>query len=217
MTVEGLVIWGAAGHAKVVRDALGPNAPEVCAVFDNRDLDAPFDDVPLYTGHDALERWLAQRGDPSRIGFVVAVGGDRGRDRIALQQKLTGSGMSPYSVVHPRAFVASGAVCAPGSQVLAMAAVCEAATVGPQSIVNTAATVDHEAELGAGVHIGPGAHLSGLVRVDDFAFVGAGAVVLPRVHVGAGATIGAGAVVLHDVPPGTTVVGNPARELRKPT
>lgn len=46
------------------------------------------------------------------------------------------------------------------------------------------------------------------------ASIGSGAVILPGITIGEGATIGAGAVVTRDVPPGATVVGNPARPLR---
>lgn len=45
--------------------------------------------------------------------------------------------------------------------------------------------------------------------------IGGGAVILPGVTVGAGAMVGAGAVVTKDVPPGVTVVGNPARILER--
>jgi serine O-acetyltransferase len=50
----------------------------------------------------------------------------------------------------------------------------------------------------------------------DEVFVGAGARVLGPVSIGAQAAIGANAVVLHDVPPGATAVGVPARIVRKP-
>ena len=41
--------------------------------------------------------------------------------------------------------------------------------------------------------------------------VGTGAIVLGAIDIGDGARIGAGSVVIHDVPPGATVVGIPAR------
>jgi UDP-2-acetamido-3-amino-2,3-dideoxy-glucuronate N-acetyltransferase len=50
-------------------------------------------------------------------------------------------------------------------------------------------------------------------RVCRGASIGAGAVILPGVTIGEGAMIGAGAVVTKDVPPGETVVGNPAVRL----
>jgi len=45
--------------------------------------------------------------------------------------------------------------------------------------------------------------------------IGANATILCGVTIGEFATVGAGAVVTKDVPPRTTVVGNPARILRK--
>lgn len=49
------------------------------------------------------------------------------------------------------------------------------------------------------------------VLVGRGATVGAGAILMPGIQIGEGALIGAGAVVVKDVPPGITVVGNPAR------
>ena len=47
------------------------------------------------------------------------------------------------------------------------------------------------------------------------AAIGSGAILLAGVTVGENATVGAGAVVTKDVPPDATVVGNPARILKK--
>jgi maltose O-acetyltransferase len=49
------------------------------------------------------------------------------------------------------------------------------------------------------------------VRIGSNVWIGGGAIVLPGVSIGDDAIVGAGSVVTRDVPPGTTVVGNPAR------
>ena len=51
--------------------------------------------------------------------------------------------------------------------------------------------------------------------VADRASLGSGAVIMAGVTIGEGALIGAGAVVTHDVAPGTTVAGVPARALER--
>jgi serine O-acetyltransferase len=43
--------------------------------------------------------------------------------------------------------------------------------------------------------------------------IGAGAKILGNIEVGKGAKVGAGSVVLRDVPPHTTVAGDPALEM----
>ncbi len=49
--------------------------------------------------------------------------------------------------------------------------------------------------------------------IEPGASLGSGAVILGGLRIGAKAVVGAGAVVNRDVPPGATVVGNPARAL----
>ena len=80
--------------------------------------------------------------------------------------------------------------------------------------VNRSASVGHDVVLDAYVTLGPAAVLAGGVTARA-AFVGAGAVCAPNVAIGANSVVGAGAVVVRDVPPDTTVIGNPARVLRR--
>ncbi len=52
-------------------------------------------------------------------------------------------------------------------------------------------------------------------RIRRRANIGSGAVIMCGIEIGEGALIGAGAMVTRDVPPGATVVGNPARALAR--
>ena len=53
------------------------------------------------------------------------------------------------------------------------------------------------------------------VVVERDVWIGSNATILPGVRVGAGSVIGAGAVVTKHVPPGTVVMGVPARSVRE--
>lgn len=181
------------------------------AIFDNRDVPSPFIDVPIYHGRSGLDEWASGYLGAQPVHACVAVGGDKGADRLELLQWLDECGYPPLTVVHPRAYVATDAVLGRGCQVLVFAAVCASARLGDAVIVNTAASIDHDCILGDGVHVGPGARLAGEVIIDEYAFIGTGAVVLPRVRIGARAIIGAGAVVTTDIPKGAIVTGNPAK------
>jgi len=55
----------------------------------------------------------------------------------------------------------------------------------------------------------------GRIIVENCASIGAGCVILSGIAIGEGAVIGAGSVVTKSVLPNTTVVGNPARKIKK--
>lgn len=205
------VLWGSAGHAKVLAEAIALRGGQVVALFDNREVSPALPDVPLYLGEEGFQSWAEVAGDLRGVLGLAAIGGQRGRDRLAIQQLFRRRGLSLPCLIHPRAVVSSSARIGAGSQVLALANVAADVHLGEACILNHCASVDHECILGDGVHLAPGATLCGCVTLADNVFIGAGAVVLPRLSIGADAVIGAGAVVTRDVPAGTTVVGNPAR------
>jgi maltose O-acetyltransferase len=98
------------------------------------------------------------------------------------------------------AFIARTAYVDPGFPWLIT--VGEEATLGPGVII-----LAHDASMQRHVR----RTLIAPVLIGRRAFIGAGAIILPGSRIGDNSIVGAGAVVSGDVPPGSVVVGNPAR------
>lgn len=206
-----ILIIGAGGHGQVVADIFRARhasqlvSDRVGFVDDDRArLGCVFVDSPVLGT-------LAQVHEIAHDAVIVGVGDNATRSKIFHRYLAAGERIA--TAEHPRSIVAADVAIGSGSMLCAGAIVNTGAAIGRNVIVNTGATVDHHSILGDHAHIAPGVHLGGEVVVDEGALVGIGAIVLPRVRIGAWSTVGAGAVVTADVPPGTTVVGVPARVL----
>lgn len=206
------VLWGSAGHAKVLNDAICYRGSKVVALFDNSPAaTSVLKGTPLIGGPDTFISWMGSQPNDLEIFGLIAIGGSRGSERIKMQNFMADYGVRIEPFIHPLSHVSTSARLGPGAQVLAMSSVAADANVGSACIINHKASVDHECEIADGVHVAPGATLCGCVTVEANAMIGAGAVVLPRLRIGASSIVGAGAVVTRDVPPNTTVMGNPAQ------
>jgi sugar O-acyltransferase (sialic acid O-acetyltransferase NeuD family) len=211
-----LIIWGGTGQAKVVRPLIEDHGCRVIAIFDDTPgLTPPFEDVPLYQGWVDFPGWISEQEKRDDIGFCLAIGNPHGRVRMRFHKRLIDAGLEPVTIAHPSAQIAANAIIGSGCQFMAGAIVNPEAIVGDQCIINTKASIDHECVLEDGCELAPGATLCGLVKLETNAWICAGATVLPRITIGADAIVGAGAVVVRDVPPGTTVIGTPARPMAR--
>lgn len=193
----GIYLYGASGHAKVIKDIIEANGNQVLGYVD--------DNVEL----NEFESLEVSHTASGRSPLIISIGNNRIRKRIAESLE------SDYeTAVHPTASVSPSATIGKGSVVMAGAIINSSAIVGNHCIVNTGVSVDHECELGDYVHLSPHATLCGNVRVGEGSWIGAGAVVIQGIKIGKWSIVGAGAVVTHDVPDYTEVVGVPARPVK---
>jgi UDP-perosamine 4-acetyltransferase len=208
-----IVLIGGGGHARVVADII-----ELIGVYSIIGFTELRQESLLagrglpYLGNDEVLSELIEKGITNA---AIGVAGFNNNLRRNLYSRCLNLGFDLPTLCHPRAIVARGASIGAGTVIMAGSIINPGVTVNENVIINTGAIVEHDCMIGHTAQIGPGAILCGNVTVGEEAFIGAGACIIQGVNVGAGAFIGAGAVVTKDVPPGVTVVGNPARIIRR--
>ncbi len=150
--------------------------------------------------------------------FNVLIADVRIRQRIATECERLG--MRPFTIRSASAEVHSTARIADGAVLCQFTFVSANARVGRHFHLNHHGYVSHDCTIGDFVTFAPGVGCNGTIVIEDLAYVGSGVVIRQgtptrSMRIGARATIGMGAVVLDSVPSDATVIGNPARVLRK--
>lgn len=207
-----VVVWGAAGHAKVAADILRRMEYDVVGFIDEvepgRQGELFFSSTVL-GGADVVESLLARGVRRAFVGF-----GNNLR-RLLVGERLASCGFELVQAIHPTAVLGSEVALGAGSMLAAGAIINPSTSIGNHVIVNTRASVDHDCVVEDGAHVGPGVTLGGHVHVGRAAWIGIGATILDHKCIGAGAIVGGGAVVVDDIPEDVVVVGVPAKILKR--
>ena len=206
---------GAGGHAKVVIDILRlTGLYELFGLLDpKRKLWGTLVEGVTVLGDDELLSELCRQG--VRHAFIgLGTTGDT-RPRQRLYEKVLSMGFQIIEAIHPRAIITDSVEVSQGPTIMANSVINAATRLGANVIVNTGAIVEHDCIIEDHVHIASGAHLASTVYVGEGAHIGIGASILQAIKVGQHSVVGAGAVVVRDVPDNVTVVGVPARLLKR--
>lgn len=208
---EGLLIYGASGHAKVVIDIVEKEGKyRISGLLDDDESlhGESFYGYSIIGGGEQLEQKIY-----AHCKLFIAVGSNQARHRLYERYKTYEYEFA--RIVHPSAQIGRGVSIGLGAVIMAGAVINADTVIGQQVIINTGATVDHDCVIGDFAHISPGVHLAGGVIVGKFSHLGIGTSVIPKIKVGENVIIGAGTAVVDDIPDNVTAFGVPARVIKR--
>ncbi len=150
--------------------------------------------------------------------FNIAVADSKAREGHA--GRCVKAGAEPLGLRAAESIVYDHNEIAEGAILCANTIVTSNAKIGKYFHANIYSYVAHDCVIGDYVTFAPRVHCNGNVRIGDHAYIGTSAIIKQGregkpLTIGEGAVVGMGAVVTKDVPPFTTVIGNPARPFEK--
>ena len=171
-------------------------------------------------GHRVISEASFLAHEASEKHFNIAIADAKVRERIATD--MVAANIDPFSIQAMNAVCYETNDIGDGAILCAFTTVTSNAKMGKYFHGNIYSYVAHDCVIGDFVTFAPSVHCNGSVVVEDYAYIGTGAILRQGTEarplvVGKGATVGMGAVVTKSVAPFTTVIGNPAAELRKQT
>ncbi|MCH7312334.1 acetyltransferase [Acinetobacter sp. ANC 4805] len=172
----------------------------------------------IVNGHIALNYQSFKDLVSHQKHVLIAIANSRIREKIANQLDIDGIQLwtvqADNTVMMDHIEIGEGAALSP------FVTITSNIRIGKCFHANLYSYIEHDCIIGDFVTFAPGVKCNGNIHIDDHVYIGAGAVIKqgtpdkPLV-IGKNAVVGMGAVVTKSIPPGVTVVGNPARILEK--
>lgn len=130
-------------------------------------------------------------------------------------RELLAPGPRWVSLIDPSSFVSRTAQIGVGCVIYPHCYIGLNAKFGDFVFALSGCIMNHDDVLEGRVVLASGVRLAGCVHVESGCYLGQACAIRQFQRIGRGSVIGMGAVVVKDVPPGSVMVGNPARRLRE--
>jgi len=216
MKLYGIIGCGGCGRVvmPIARDFIkyiyGSHDVEFVFVVEN--LDKP----KIINGHKVISEkdFLSYNADEKY--FNIAIANSQARERIA--NEMIKSNILPFTIRAQNAVIYDNNEIGDGAILCGFTMITSNVKIGKFFHSNIYSYVEHDCVIGDYVTFAPNVHCNGNIVIEDYAYIGTGAIIKQGtpgkpIVIGKGAVVGMGAVVTKSIPPYTTFIGNPAREM----
>ncbi len=219
--VKDIVIVGTGGHARDMVWLIEDNnqalerVPEpeatkwnILGFIDNNPSSDKVDGYPVIGNDD----WLVNCD--KELAVVIAVGDGKLRkilyETYQQNEKLYFPTLISHTVhMSPRCRIGQGCmICSSVEMTVNI-------DVGNFVLINIGCTVEHDDCLEDYVTLNPGVNVSGNVHIGELSNIGTGSKIIQGINIGREVIAGAGTVIIRDTEDSCTIVGNPARVVKR--
>jgi sugar O-acyltransferase (sialic acid O-acetyltransferase NeuD family) len=206
-------IYGASGFGRevlpVLRNMLNTNVDARIVFIDDGAKERHLNGCDVLT----FDAFVSEKG-VKRVNCAIA----DGATRRVLVHKCESAGLSFFAIRAPDSVVMDHVNMGEGGIVQPYVTITSNIRIGRHFHANIYSYVAHDCVIGDFVTFAPRVSCNGNIVIEDDVYVGTGAIIRQGrpgrpIVIGRGSVIGMGAVVTKDVPPGVTVIGNPARPM----
>ena len=201
-----VIFIGAGGHAKSVFDSIDSSVFKLVGFLDDKK-------TGTFLGLPIFGRAISSLNDFKSFCYFVTIGDVK--SRMAWYETLDNEGLEIINVIDSTANISKTAKMGKGNFIGKEAIINADVVIGNDNIINTRALIEHESTIADHCHISTNSVLNGNTTVADLVFFGSCAVSIGQLRIGMSSVVGAGSVVTKDVEPFTTVVGVPAKVIKR--